>query len=73
MIKNLRELLENQFILVKQMNENKLFNLSFKKLVNQSSQNNLCYLLSDVCHAGFDTLSNWAKRVGTAHRRFPSS
>jgi len=44
-IKNLRWLLENQLILVKQTSENNLFNLflsSSWKLVNQTSQNNLC-------------------------------
>ena len=44
-IKNLRWLLENQSILVKQTSENNLFNLflsSSRKLVNQASQNNLC-------------------------------
>ena len=45
-IKNLRWLLENQFILVKQTSENNLFNFflsSSWKLVNQTSQNNLCH------------------------------
>ncbi len=45
MIKNLRWLLENQLILMKQTSENNLFNLflfSPWKLVNQTSQNNLC-------------------------------
>ena len=36
-------MLENQLILVKQTSENKLFNSLLKKLVNQSSQNNLCH------------------------------
>ncbi len=43
-IKNLRWLLENQLILVKQTSENNLFNLFFSsswKLMNQMSQNNL--------------------------------
>ncbi len=44
-IKNLRWLLENQLILVKQTSENNLFNLFLSspwKLMNQASQNNLC-------------------------------
>ena len=44
-IKNLRWLLENQPILVKQTSENNLFNFFLSspwKLVNQASQNNLC-------------------------------
>ncbi len=44
-IKNLRWLLENQLILMKQMSENNLFNFFLSspwKLVNQVSQNNLC-------------------------------
>ena len=36
-------MLENQLILMKQTSENKLFNSLFKKLMNQSSQNNLCH------------------------------
>ena len=45
MIKNLRWLLENQLILMKQMSENNLFNFFLSlswKLMNQTSQNNLC-------------------------------
>ncbi len=50
-IKNLRWLLENQLILMKQMSENNLFNLflfSSWKLVNQTSQNNLCHQINLV-------------------------